>query len=61
MGKTTIARELAPRIGAVHLRIDSIEDVLVALDEDVDDRGYRVAYAIAADTWLQESTSSPIV
>ena len=51
-GKTTIARELAPQLGAVHLRIDSIEQairesgVLVA---SLDDAGYRAAYAVAED------------
>ena len=51
-GKTTIARELARQIGAVHLRIDSIEQairesgvVVVSLD----DAGYRAAYAVAED------------
>jgi len=51
-GKTTIARELARRIGAVHVRIDSIE---YALDQSgrlqgaMEDAGYRAAYAIADD------------
>jgi predicted kinase len=51
-GKTTIARELAPPLGAVHIRIDSIEQamresgVLVA---SLDDAGYRAAYAVAED------------
>jgi predicted kinase len=51
-GKTTLARMLAGRIGAVHVRIDSIEQAIrnsgvgaVSLD----DAGYRVAYAVAAD------------
>ena len=51
-GKTTIARELAGQLGAVHLRIDSIEQairesgvVVVSLD----DAGYRVGYAVAED------------
>ena len=51
-GKTTIARELARQLGAVHLRIDSIEQALrnhgVAA-RSMDDSGYRAAYAIAAD------------
>lgn len=51
-GKTTIARELARQIGAVHLRIDSIEQAL--RDSDVggrpfNDAGYRVGYAVAED------------
>lgn len=51
-GKTTIARELARQLRAVHLRIDSIEQairesgVVVA---SLDDAGYRAAYAVAED------------
>lgn len=51
-GKTTIARELARQIGAMHLRIDSIEQAIRDASPDVarlDDSGYRVAYAIAED------------
>jgi predicted kinase len=51
-GKTTMARELAGQLGAVHVRIDSIEQairesgvVVVSLD----DAGYRVGYAVAED------------
>jgi|SRR6185295_3279087 len=51
-GKTTIARELARQLRAVHVRIDSIEQavresgvVVVSLD----DAGYRVGYAVAED------------
>ena len=52
VGKTTIARELARQLGAVHLRIDSIEQAIrqsgvVAVS--LDDAGYRVAYAVAED------------
>jgi len=52
VGKTTLARELARQIGAVHLRIDSIEQALRdagAGGGSTDDAGYRVAYAVAAD------------
>lgn len=51
VGKTTVARELARQIGAVHLRIDSIEEALRASirNHPLDDIGYRVAYAIAED------------
>jgi len=50
VGKTTIAHALARSINAVHLRIDSIEDVLASyLGTSIDDAGYRVAYAIAED------------
>jgi len=51
-GKSTIARTLAIEIGAVWLRIDSIEqgirDSGVVFDS-LDDAGYRAAYAIAED------------
>ena len=52
VGKTTVARELARQIGAVHLRIDSIEDAIrgsAATNRPREDVGYRVAYAIAED------------
>jgi predicted kinase len=52
VGKSTLARELARAIGAVHLRIDSIEQALRdagAPGDPMDDAGYRVAYAVAAD------------
>jgi predicted kinase len=52
VGKTTIAAELARRMGAVHLRIDSIEQAMLesgALSGPMNDAGYRVAYAVAAD------------
>jgi predicted kinase len=51
-GKTTIARELARQIGAVHVRIDSIEQVIresSVVNQSLDDAGYRVGYAVAAD------------
>ena len=52
VGKTTIARRLATELGAVHVRIDSIEQAIrdsgvVALS--LDDAGYRVGYAVAED------------
>jgi predicted kinase len=49
VGKTAIARELARTIGAVHLRIDSIEQVLRGAGYRVEGEGYAVAYAVAAD------------
>jgi predicted kinase len=52
VGKTSIARKLARDIGAVHLRIDTIEQALRnagALNGPLDDAGYRVAYAVATD------------
>jgi predicted kinase len=51
-GKTTIAREAARRLPAVHIRIDTIE---IAIRESgvvvvsIDDAGYRVGYALAED------------
>jgi predicted kinase len=48
-GKTTIARELARVIGAVHLRIDSIEQALRDEGVRVEGEGYAVAYAVAED------------
>ena len=51
-GKTTIARELARRLRAVHVRIDSIEQALRnsgLVKTSMDDAGYRVGYAVAGD------------
>jgi predicted kinase len=51
VGKTAIARELARRTGAVYLRIDSVERAIQARTPGLplEDRGYRVAYAVAED------------
>jgi predicted kinase len=51
VGKTTVARELAHNIGAVYLRIDSMEQAILAsgIASQPLDAGYRVAYAIAGD------------
>ena len=49
VGKTTIARELAVALTAVHVRIDSIEQALRNAGLTVYDEGYRVAYAVAED------------
>ena len=52
VGKTTIARELAEKLGAVYLRIDSIEQALRdsgAVIGPMNDSGYRIAYALAGD------------
>src|SRR5688572_6364417 len=49
VGKTTIAMELARTIGAVHLRIDSIEQALRRAGSRVEGEGYEVAYAVAED------------
>jgi predicted kinase len=52
VGKSSLARALAGQIGAVHLRIDSIEQALrdsgVVLGP-LEDAGYRIAYALAGD------------
>jgi predicted kinase len=51
-GKTSIARELARVMEAVHVRIDSIEQAIfesgIAL-ESMEDAGYRIGYAVAED------------
>jgi predicted kinase len=52
-GKTTLARELAARLRAVHVRVDVIETALegsgaVSLAEHPE-LGYRIAYALAGD------------
>ena len=49
VGKTTIARELAGAMGAVYIRVDSIEQALRREWWDVQGEGYTVAYAIAED------------
>jgi predicted kinase len=49
LGKTTIARQVARSLAAVHLRIDSIEQALREGGLDVQGEGYAVAHAVAAD------------
>jgi len=48
-GKTTVARELSRRIGAMWLRIDTIEQALRDEGVKVWAQGYVVAYALAAE------------
>jgi predicted kinase len=51
-GKTAIALELGQRLGAVYLRIDSIEQAIRdsgVLNGPLDDAGYRVGWAVAED------------
>jgi predicted kinase len=48
VGKTTIARELARQIGAVHLSIDTIEQEIRSCAADENGR-YRAAYRIALE------------
>lgn len=49
VGKTTIARELARSLGAVHVRVDSIEQALRRAGADVGGEGYAVAHAVTRD------------
>ncbi|MEP7305098.1 MAG: AAA family ATPase [Acidobacteriota bacterium] len=52
VGKTTIARELARGLGAVHIRIDSIEQGVRqsgVTARSIGDAGYRVGYAVVED------------
>lgn len=52
VGKTTIARELARQLGAVYLRIDTIEYAIResgVLRGSVDAAGYEAAYVVAED------------
>jgi predicted kinase len=51
-GKSTIARALAAELDAVWVRVDSIEQAIRAsgvVDGDLQDVGYRAAYAVAED------------
>ena len=51
-GKTTVAKALAQKVDAVHLRVDTIEQALrssAALKTDVGPAGYVVAYRLAED------------
>lgn len=50
-GKTTIARLLARRLPAVHVRVDTIEQALVrsGFSAPLGPQGYTVAYGVAAD------------
>ena len=50
VGKTTIAQALAPRCGAVYLRIDAIEHAIRSADvlrDAIGPAGYCVGYALA--------------
>jgi predicted kinase len=52
VGKTTIVKGLARQLGAVHLRIDSIEQAIRdsgMATQSLNDVGYRVGYAVAED------------
>jgi predicted kinase len=49
VGKTTIARELAIAMGAMHIRIDSIEQALRGMGWEIEGEGYAVAHAVSED------------
>lgn len=51
VGKTTIARLLAGKLAATHLRIDTIEQALLRAGSlaQIGPEGYLAAYALAAD------------
>lgn len=54
-GKSSIARQLARDMGAVWLRVDSIEQAIRdagVVPGSLDDAGYRAAYAVAGDNLL---------
>ncbi|MEU0585165.1 AAA family ATPase [Streptomyces sp. NPDC006132] len=58
-GKTTLARLLAARIGAVHLRVDTIEQAIVrsgVARHPVGPVGYAVGYALAEEHLRQKLT-----
>jgi predicted kinase len=60
VGKTTVARALAGRLGAAHVRVDAFEAALVRQglvpsQDDVGGHGYELALA-AADTCLTAGT-----
>jgi predicted kinase len=58
-GKTTISRALTRELGAVHLRIDTIEQAIVrsgAATHPVGVVGYAVGYAVAEDCLRQGLT-----
>jgi predicted kinase len=51
-GKTSMARDLAARMDAVYLRIDTIEQAILnspGVSQSINEEGYRVAYAVAED------------
>jgi predicted kinase len=51
-GKTTIARGLARELGAVHLRVDTIEQAIVRVgagSHPLGPVGYAIGYALAED------------
>jgi predicted kinase len=67
-GKTTVARGLAGDLSAVHLRIDTIEEIIRKASDvqgEVVDVGYRVAYGLALDNlrlghWVIADAVNPL-
>jgi predicted kinase len=54
-GKSSVARELAKKMGAVWLRVDSAEQAIResgVVPGEIDDAGYRVLHALAYDNLL---------
>ncbi len=49
VGKSTLATALASRLGAVYLRIDTIEQALLNAGTDAGERGYAIAQQLALD------------
>nr|WP_229665831.1 AAA family ATPase [Ornithinimicrobium pekingense] len=52
VGKTSLARAVCPRLGAAHLRVDTVEQGLLRGGlpaGDLGAQGYGAAYAVAAD------------
>jgi predicted kinase len=59
VGKTTVARELARQLRAVHVRIDSIEQAIRDAKGDsgsLHETGYQIGYAVALDNLRVGST-----
>lgn len=49
-GKATLSRQLADALGAVYLRIDTMDQPIMAVySDDIADISYRVAHGIARD------------
>lgn len=48
-GKSTLAKNFAMAIGAVYIRVDSIEEAIIAHGELSGPEGYEAAYRLAGD------------
>ncbi|QIK68383.1 AAA family ATPase [Nocardioides sp. HDW12B] len=55
-GKTTIAREIARRLGACYLRVDAAETALARVGVEVGVGGYAVVHELAVSNLLLGST-----